>query len=791
VLIRRLLTQGGITSLDAPQMHRDADPQRTIPLFAIAVGFIELAIGVVAVTSPAAFNAPVYAEALVTLPRYGMVFAAGGVVLLLVSSRQGLWASSSSILIAGLGALPLLAASALSLVRVGLWPAPIAGILVGVGAVLDVVLSLRPSAGRLIRAPMMSIAAAVGALALSAAVFALPESLRVPSSSLVGPARMPLVLAGTAALLVAGWVISRFRIASQVLAGILLVTLAVASGMVGRWVGTIAFGILAVFLAAEPAFTAALQRRIAQRATQPRAVTDYEVATEVAAWGFAFMTILAGAVEDASEARGALAALALATSLFTFFWFHVRSAQQARLPQTVAGSAVYSLLVALLVTVTGGAGSPYFFVYTLPIVALAWTHAPQAILVPLAIPLAALLTEALTGFRAIGGLQALAFALPRIGGLLLVAGFAYMLARRNLEEQDRIRTSHLRLQTVLAAMGEALIATDAQGHIILCNNAARTLLRDADVSGRPVADAMKLRRLDGTAIGRAEHPLQRALAGERVSSERVLVSSPQSAVPVALSAAPLPDGHGGAGAILLLRTIGAELEMERVRDDFFFIASHELRTPLTIMKGNLELAQEAAPPGGLRTAIDEALGSVTRLMRMVNDFLDAARLEHGTLSTRLEDGYLPDLVRQAIQTIRPDAERKGLELVYREGGGVPAVRMDVERALQILLNLLGNSVRYTTAGRIEVWHEARDGAVETYVRDTGPGIPPEGHARLFTRFGQVERGLTRPSASSGLGLYISRRLAEQMGGTVVLVHSAPGQGSTFALRLAMAGSAGR
>jgi signal transduction histidine kinase len=268
-----------------------------------------------------------------------------------------------------------------------------------------------------------------------------------------------------------------------------------------------------------------------------------------------------------------------------------------------------------------------------------------------------------------------------------------------------------------------------------------------------------------------------------VPTERVTATHPEGPLPLAIAATPLADGRGGSAAIVLLRDVRAEVELERMRDDFFFIASHELRTPLTVMKGNLELAQEAAPDGPLRKTIAEALASVLRLIRIVNDYLDAARLDHGTLTVRLEDGFMADLVRQAVETIRPDAERKGLQIAYRESAGLPAVRMDVERTLQILLNLLGNSVRYTSRGHIEVWHEVHDGMVETLVRDTGAGIAPEHHARLFTRFGQVGRGLTRTSGGSGLGLYISRKLAEQMGGSVVLKHSAPGQGSTFALRL--------
>jgi signal transduction histidine kinase len=341
-------------------------------------------------------------------------------------------------------------------------------------------------------------------------------------------------------------------------------------------------------------------------------------------------------------------------------------------------------------------------------------------------------------------------------------------------------------------MDEGLVTVDAQGRITLCNEAARTLLDTRDgVAGRSVHEILVLHRLDGTLVPSSSHPVRRALTGQRVPWDRLMAPRPTGGVPLAVAASPLVGPEGPNGALVLLRDVRAEIEMERLRDDFFFIASHELRTPLTIMKGNLEIAAETAPEGVLRQTIGEALASVLRLIRMVNDYLDAARLEHGTLSMHVEDGSLADLARQAVETIRPDAERKGLEVLYREAPGLPAVRLDLERTLQILLNLLGNSLRYTSQGRIEVWHEVQDGAVETLVRDTGPGIAPEHHARLFTRFGQVERGLTRASGGSGLGLYISQKLAEQMGGAVVLKHSAPGQGSTFALRLSVAGRPGR
>lgn len=739
--------------------------------------------------TPDAFGPPVYSRAGI-LPRFAMAFVLGGVFTLLGHALRARRQHRIALALAAAGAVPLIVPGALAMTRSGIWPAPLLGILLGAGAVVDAARPVPAGEGRWQTVPSIAVVAAVTALAHSLLALRWPALLRIPASAWLGGQRLPVagVMLAAAAALGLGWAVPRVRSATQVAAAAALAAIAVGLVPLGRWLGVVTYGLLAVFLASEPALRAMMAQRIAERATEPTAVTGYELATEAAAWGFVSMIALAGSIETQREARQALAALTLVASVFTIYWFHFRSVRRAELIHTVTGSAAYSVLVAILVALTGGARSPYFFIYALPIVALAWTRSPQTVLVPLTIPLVALITESTLMLRSGQAIEfVLVVTIPRAGGLVLIAGFSYLLARRNLDEQRRARTQHLQLQAVLAHMGEGLMTVDARSIVTLCNGAAQALLGAQDeIVGRSLDDLLPLRRVDGGPLGWSDHPVRRALAGHRVPWERVMATRRDGPLPLAISATPLADGQGGSSAIVLLRDVRAEVEMERMRDDFFFIASHELRTPLTVMKGNLELAQEAAPEGPLRKTIAEALTSVLRLIRIVNDYLDAARLEHGTLTVRLEDGFMTDLVRQAVETIRPDAERKGLRISYREAPDLPAVRMDVERTLQILLNLLGNSVRYTTQGEIQVWHEVHDGMVETLVRDTGAGIPPEHHARLFTRFGQVERGLTRASGGSGLGLYISRKLAEQMGGSVVLKHSAPGQGSTFVLRLAAA-----
>ncbi len=759
----------------------------------LAVGIIELAAGCLSLALPHAFD--VYPDAVRQLARGGMVFVAGGLFTLLSYAARSRWSGRVPIGLAALGAFPLILAAALALVRSHVWMLPLVSAVLGIGVLADAWQSKERPDATVRRVAAIAVLAAIlmvlnGATALGApALFRLPRTLAL----LRYFPQLGSGLIGAAVVLLVGWVLPRVRTASQVVAAIPLVGLAIVLGQAGRWPGVLTYGLIGVLLAVEPLLHGLLRQRMIQRREAPRHVTDYELATEVASWGFVLLVAVAGSVESTDSRRLALAVLTLTTSVITFTWFHVLSVRGAGLRRTVQGIAISSLLVAVLVEITGGLSSQYFFVYFLPIIALAWTQAPKTIVVPLTIPLVPLLVDLVLALRGGGGNggMLLSIAVPRAGGLLLVSGFAYMLARRNVVAQQRVRETNRQLQAVLSHMGEGLITTDEYGQVTLCNPVASALLRhDPDPQGQLLTEVLPLHGADGNPLRAGEHPVRRALAGQKVEWERFTILTPQGrTVPLAVAATPVTGMPVGSGAIVLLRDVRSEIETERIREDFFFIASHELRTPLTVMKGNLEMALEVAPAGPLKITLVEALRSAGRLIRMVNDFLDAARLEHGSLAVRLEDAPLPDLVRQAVETLKPDAERKGLTVTYRPTPGLQAVRMDSERTLQILLNLLGNSVRYTNSGQIEVWHEVHDGTVETLIRDSGIGVAPEHHEQLFTRFGQVERGLTRVTSGSGLGLYISRKLAEQMGGTVVLKQSALGQGSTFALVLPLAAAA--
>ncbi len=738
---------------------------------------------------PQAFEVALYPSALHRLSRAGTLFVAGGIFVLLSVALSARRRGTIPLVFAAAGILPLGISAALS-ARAGVWTGAFIAGLLALGVLVDAV---RPTISGTRRFTTLSAVLAAAAGAIGIVALAAPQHLHSTIVRVIDDRTQVLGggMLAASVLLAAGALVPRLRAAAGVAAAVPFLALAAMFVGVRGWAGVLTYGLLGSALAFEPALQPAMSRRSAERTEQSGWSAAFEFATEGAAWGLALLMGLVASIDVQPERRLGQAILAFCASVFTMVWYHVVPVGNTGPRYTVIATAVYSLLGALLVQFTDGARSPYFFVYFLPIIALAWTQTPQTIVVPLSIPLAALLVETLFRVRADpGGIAAVLFSIiPRVAGLLLIAGFTYLLARRNLENSQGIREARRQLEAVLTHMAEGLITTDQDGRITLCNPVAAELIGSPlqDIRGQPLAEVLALRQDGGATLPPHAHPARRALAGQRVAGERLTLERLDGSRALTVSATPLAGLAAGRGAIITLRDSRAEAEMERMRDDFFFIASHELRTPLTVMRGNLEMALEASPPAALRRSLEGALSSTARLIRMVNDFLDAARLEHGAVSLRLENEQFPALVQQAVETLRPDAARKGLTLTYRAPAGLPAVRMDVERTMQILLNLIGNGIRYTQQGSIEITHIVDGAMVETTVRDTGIGIAPEHHDRLFSRFGQVERGLTRASGGSGLGLYISRKLAEQMGGTVVLKASAQGQGSAFALRLPVAG----
>lgn len=223
----------------------------------------------------------------------------------------------------------------------------------------------------------------------------------------------------------------------------------------------------------------------------------------------------------------------------------------------------------------------------------------------------------------------------------------------------------------------------------------------------------------------------------------------------------------------------------QAKSDFLATMSHELRTPLNAMLGYTELLLLGVPepiPGAARTQVERIAHAARHLRSVIDEILTFSRIEAGRESVETERVPLRDVLEEVAAVVQPLAERKGLALHLPAPAAAESLETDPGKLRQILINLLGNAVKFTEHG--SVWFDVRRERDDLCfrVRDTGEGIAPEHMDAIFEPFRQVRGALTRPAEGTGLGLAVSRRLARLLGGDIS-VQSVPGRGSTFTLRL--------
>ena len=224
---------------------------------------------------------------------------------------------------------------------------------------------------------------------------------------------------------------------------------------------------------------------------------------------------------------------------------------------------------------------------------------------------------------------------------------------------------------------------------------------------------------------------------------------------------------------------------DRAKGRFLATMSHELRTPLTALAGYGELLadQVIGPMSEPQLDILERMRSVTtHLAAMIEEILAFTSLEEGREVVRPSEFLADDLVRAAIAVVEPMAEQRGISLELKLRSTAVRMTSDIDKARQIMVNLLGNAVKFTDRGRVTIRLAKASTSVRIDVMDTGIGIAADELPRLFRPFAQVDTGLTRRHGGTGLGLYISRRLATMLGGHIE-VASEPGVGSTFSVVL--------
>jgi signal transduction histidine kinase len=241
--------------------------------------------------------------------------------------------------------------------------------------------------------------------------------------------------------------------------------------------------------------------------------------------------------------------------------------------------------------------------------------------------------------------------------------------------------------------------------------------------------------------------------------------------------------------IFLVEDITEDKRLQRARDEFFSIASHELRTPLTAIRGNtsmiLDYYKEEIKDENLKQMLFDIHNASLRLIDIINDFLNLSRLEMGKIVFKNENFDLKVLVDEVIEELLPVAKNKGLYLQAESEFPSLLVLADKERTREVLVNLVGNALKFTQKGGVKVVLKKEGNYAQVLVEDTGFGISEKNRNLLFRKFQQASDSiLTRDvTQGTGLGLYISKLIIENMKGEIGLLRSEVGKGSTFYFKL--------
>lgn len=356
-------------------------------------------------------------------------------------------------------------------------------------------------------------------------------------------------------------------------------------------------------------------------------------------------------------------------------------------------------------------------------------------------------------------------------------------------ERDNIAALHKKDEAMLAGLGEGLLVINREGLIEVTNEAASHILGyDQDeMIGKNVFEVLRALDEKGEVIPQSKRPAERALKHNRAVTARLnYIRKDYRQVPVKVTSSPIILRGELIGAIEVFGDISKEKQLEHMKDEFLSVASHELRTPMGAIRANLSmiLSGDYGPVNkDLVEPLTDMKNSTIRLVELVSDLLNVARIEAGRMKFELSEFEITEATHTVVNDLAPLGKEKDVKVVEAPHEKVAHIQADVDKVKQILTNLIGNSLKFTDKGSISVHVAPTKDHVQVTVTDTGIGITAEDQAKLFGKFNQITSAQAGKPAGTGLGLYISREMVRKMGGDMWIEQSTPTRGSTFAFTL--------
>lgn len=357
--------------------------------------------------------------------------------------------------------------------------------------------------------------------------------------------------------------------------------------------------------------------------------------------------------------------------------------------------------------------------------------------------------------------------------------------RRQMRATERERR---RNQLLLECVNEGIFGLDHDGRCTFINQAATGLLRlePDEALGKNMHTLVHHSRPDGSPYPEAECPVYQALRrgeGVRVEDE-VLWRRDGTSFPVEMTSAPIIEAGEVQGMVVSFANISRRKRLEELRDDLLHMIVHDLRTPLTsLMAGMQSVGILGELNDRQRSLLEIARRGGETLLGMINDLLDIDKMEQGSLTLERTEVSVPVVAETALAQVGGLAAAKTQTIAADIAPDLPAAYADEDKLRRILVNLLGNAIKFTPAGGTITLSVRRDGDTLIFsVRDTGEGIPKEDFERIFQKFGQVETRKSGRRMSTGLGLTFCRLAVEAHGGRI-WVESELGVGSVFSFTL--------
>lgn len=360
---------------------------------------------------------------------------------------------------------------------------------------------------------------------------------------------------------------------------------------------------------------------------------------------------------------------------------------------------------------------------------------------------------------------------------------------KELEEKiHEIKKAHAKNEAILASIGDGMVVIDQDERITIMNKPAEAMLgwKAEEAMGKLFTQIVPAEDDKGYALAHQTRPMRMALTlGKKLSSTAYYFRKDKSKFPVAITVSPINLGGSTIGAIEIFRDITKEKEQDTMKTEFIQVVSHELRTPLTTIREGVSqvtdgILGQTTPEQREFLAI--ALEDIDRLRRIIDNLLDISKIEAGKFELRKERLDIARLADGVCCTFAARAKSQGLILKRPDAAKPIYVYGDKDKLIQVFTNLIGNALKFTEQGHVEISFSGGESRVECAVSDTGKGIAPEDLPNVFGKFEQFGREHGAGEKGTGLGLSIVKGIIELHGGTI-RAESKPGKGARFSFEL--------